>query len=296
MAPTSVHRMADPSPPFEPAGPLPELQALGGRLREAREAQGLSRSHLADRLKIGTEQLEALEAGNREPLREAVYVIALARRIAGCLGVNIDPEIEALRANAAFQSSRPAVAARPLPSNLQPAADPIAGGATRRRRPGALARVATVVVVAGVGASTLALQLGRLQLDPAQLPPLPRLPSLPRWPEFARPSAPPAPRPAATAPAAVPAQSQAPTAAPDTLVLTTEGRSWIEVTTADGRRLFRGTLEGRQVFPLGQGLRVLAGRPDLVRAQLGEGPVQVLGPIDQVQWRRFPAAVRAPAP
>jgi cytoskeleton protein RodZ len=170
MAPTSVHRMADPSPPFEPAGPLPELQALGGRLREAREAQGLSRSHLADRLKIGTEQLEALEAGNREPLREAVYVIALARRIAGCLGVNIDPEIEALRANAAFQSSRPAVAARPLPSNLQPAADPIAGGATRRRRPGALARVATVVVVAGVGASTLARELGRRHHKPAPPP------------------------------------------------------------------------------------------------------------------------------
>jgi hypothetical protein len=37
---------------------------------------------------------------------------------------------------------------------------------------------------------------------------------------------------------------------------------------------------------------VLAGRPDLVRTQIGGGAAQPMGPIDQVRWRSF----RAPAP
>jgi hypothetical protein len=51
-------------------------------------------------------------------------------------------------------------------------------------------------------------------------------------------------------------------------------------------------LEGERRFPLGSGLQVLAGRPDLVLAQLGSGPAKPLGRIDQVRWQRF----TAPAP
>lgn len=293
MAPPRIQRVADPSLPFDPAGPLPELVALGGRLRQAREAQGLSRGDLAARLKIGSEQLEALEAGQRQRLREPVFVIALARRIAGCLELNVDPEIEALRSSPAFQPSRPAVAGPPRPSGQRPGAERSAAVAERRRRSAAFPGVVAAVVVAGIAAAALALQRGQPGIDLGRLP---QLPSLPQLPFTAKPE-PPQSRTAPPSPAATTAAGPAVVAAaPDTLVLSVEGRSWIEVTSTDGRRLFRGTLEGSRGFPLGQGLRVLAGRPDLVRAQLGDGPAQVLGRIDQVQWRRFPAASTAPAP
>ena len=63
-----------------------------------------------------------------------------------------------------------------------------------------------------------------------------------------------------------------------------------------GKTLFQGTLMGEQRFPLGQGLEVMAGRPDLVRAKLGEQPERVLGPISAVQWRSFGPASAAKAP
>ena len=64
-----------------------------------------------------------------------------------------------------------------------------------------------------------------------------------------------------------------------------------------GRSLYAGTLSGERRFPIGQGLEVLAGRPDLVQASLGDQPARPLGPISQVQWRSFaPAARDAAAP
>jgi hypothetical protein len=76
------------------------------------------------------------------------------------------------------------------------------------------------------------------------------------------------------------------------LLLRSSQPSWLEVKQEDGESLFRGTLEGERRFPLGSGLQVLAGRPDLVLAQLGSGPAKPLGRIDQVRWQRF----TAPAP
>ncbi|MEY4759050.1 MAG: hypothetical protein RLZZ268_548, partial [Cyanobacteriota bacterium] len=78
----------------------------------------------------------------------------------------------------------------------------------------------------------------------------------------------------------------------DQLLLRSRGPSWLEVKTETGTTLFRGTFEGERSFPLGGGVVVLAGRPDLVQAQLGSGAAQQLGTIDQVRWRRF----KAPAP
>lgn len=233
---------------------LPELEALGRSLREAREAQGVSLQVLATRLNIGGEQLAALENGDRKRLKEAVFVIAMARRIASSLGVNVDQQIQALRANPAFSAPKTPAAA-PAPTQPAQPAQPSSSSQGQRKR-GPIA--AAVVAALGLAAGALALQ--RLQ-KPAPV---------------AAPAATPAPAPAAK-----------PASAPATLVLHAQGRSWVEVTSTSGDRLFRGMLEGKRSFPLGQGLRVLAGRPDLVSAQLGAGPAQVLGTIDQVQWRRF---------
>jgi hypothetical protein len=79
---------------------------------------------------------------------------------------------------------------------------------------------------------------------------------------------------------------------PDQLQLTSSQPSWLEIKTKTGTILFRGTFTGERRFPLGQGLEVLAGRPDLVRTQIGGGAAQPMGAIDQVRWRSF----KAPAP
>jgi hypothetical protein len=64
------------------------------------------------------------------------------------------------------------------------------------------------------------------------------------------------------------------------------------VQTVGGQSLFRGNFSGERSFPMGQGLRVLSGRPDLVSVRLGNAKPQRLGPIEQVIWRSF----KVPAP
>ncbi|MFM8662152.1 MAG: helix-turn-helix domain-containing protein, partial [Cyanobium sp.] len=97
---------------------IPQLQRLGQRLAQARQAQGISLDQQAERLHMGPEQLRALEEGNREELPEAVFVVAQARRVAASLGVNIDDDIAALRSNQAFQARPPQPG--PAPSAPQP--------------------------------------------------------------------------------------------------------------------------------------------------------------------------------
>lgn len=273
------------------AASLPELERLGRTLRQAREAQGLSAGDLAARLNMGIEQLEALENGNRERLREAVFVIAQARRIAGSLGVNVDADIEALRSNPSFLRSR----SDAPPRSPAPAPRPATGSPGADDPPPRPLRVvpalAAVAVVAGIAAAAAALQRGQLPWGLPQLQ-LPQLQSLLGRPNPPRPAPATPPRSAAT-PAAT---GSTPPAIGASLLLAARGLSWVEVTTLEGSTLFRGNLQGQKRFPLGSGLRVLAGRPDLVSVQVGTGAARVLGPIDAVVWRRFSPDPTAPAP
>ncbi|MCP9850792.1 DUF4115 domain-containing protein [Cyanobium sp. Morenito 9A2] len=68
------------------------------------------------------------------------------------------------------------------------------------------------------------------------------------------------------------------------VVLKASEASWLDVLDASGQRLFVGELKGERRFPLGQGLRVMAGRPDVVTVRVAGGPPRVLGRIDQVIW------------
>jgi cytoskeleton protein RodZ len=63
-----------------------------------------------------------------------------------------------------------------------------------------------------------------------------------------------------------------------------------------GKRLFEGTLSGEKRFPLGQGLKVMAGRPDLVTAAVGAKPPRPLGTIQTIDWQVFSPEVTLPAP
>jgi hypothetical protein len=62
----------------------------------------------------------------------------------------------------------------------------------------------------------------------------------------------------------------------------------MEVRSLADTTLFLGTLQGSRTFPLGQGLRISAGRPDLVTVQLHGEPARILGGIREIGWHTFP--------
>ena len=260
---------------------IPELQRLGQRLAQARQARGLSLDEQADRLHMGSEQLRALEEGNRAELPESVFVVAQARRVAASLGLNIDAEITALRGSQAFQAhslQRTGVQRPPAPAVA--AAAPTAGPAPSTGRPPPRPRRS--LLVAGFAVATAAVLGWGIQRSLTNGLPGPQPQADLRPPASGdRPPAPPA--------GIGPSEPQ--------LVLRSAAPSWLEVRSADGELLYRGTLEGEQRFALTGELKVLAGRPDLVSAASGSGPARPLGPIEAVTWYSFrPEPVPAPAP
>ncbi|MFN6132468.1 MAG: DUF4115 domain-containing protein [Synechococcaceae cyanobacterium] len=80
---------------------------------------------------------------------------------------------------------------------------------------------------------------------------------------------------------------------PEELQIISNG-SWIEVEDASGKPLFAGILEGERRFPIGPGLRLNAGRPDLVRYRIGKRPAAPLGAIEDVGWRTLASPLTNP--
>jgi len=239
------------------------LIPLGDKLAAARRDQGLSKEALATRLRLGTSQLDALEAGDASRLPEGVFVIAQARRVAASLGINVDAELAALRASPRAELPRSKVAAA------------IDRGEGPPRRLPLLAvglPVLVALLLAGFAAAALL-----------------RRPSAQNRPTVSAAPAPSAPQQAAPVRSSAPAAESA-----AVLVLTSRPASWVAVRDRDGLELFAGSLEGEKRFPLGQGLEVLAGRPDLVKVSSGAGEVRPLGTISEVTWHRFSPAAKAP--
>ena len=241
---------------------LSALRCLGQTLRQGREEQGIELAVLAARLNMGAEQLQALEEADANRLPEPVFVIAQARRIANSLAINIDGPLQTMRASGQFQ------------------AKPIKVTELTQRAPSKTAHTSrqvaiTAAILAALSAAGFAgwQQWQRHQARPSQPQAQPQLLT----------ENPPANR-----------DRESDKGSPELnqLQLTSSQPSWLEIKTKTGTSLFRGTFTGERSFPLGQGLEVLAGRPDLVRAQVGGGAAQPLGRIDQVRWRSF----KAPAP
>ena len=80
------------------------------------------------------------------------------------------------------------------------------------------------------------------------------------------------------------------------LLLQSSGPSWVEVRGLDGKTLYGAILQGQVLLPLGQGVKVLAGRPDLVRVSVAGELPKVLGRIDQIAWVLIPPSLRSPSP
>ena len=66
------------------------LKKVGEFIKEARQARSLSIKELSSSLRIGEEQLIAIEEGTEELLPERVYVKAMIRRISEKLDIDTD--------------------------------------------------------------------------------------------------------------------------------------------------------------------------------------------------------------
>jgi cytoskeletal protein RodZ len=257
----------------------PALQQLGQRLSQARQACGLSLEEHADRLNMGREQLQALEAGNRDGLPEPVFVIAQARRVATSLGIQIDEEIAALRSSDGFQMPQASRSGAPSPKLESPAP----AAKTPQRRSAALPLALLAVAILLVAAA--ALRGLQSQTANRSAPAHPSDGEALETPPQAMSVSPPA--------GSSPSPGQNESAAE--LVLQSSEPSWLEVRSTSGITLFRGNLEGKRSFPLTGDVEVLAGRPDLVQVRRGEGPSRAMGSIEDVRWRQF-SSDPAPAP
>ncbi len=291
----------DPNRSSLPVEGDPPLIALGRTLAAARQAQGVSLEALADRLHLGVSQLQALESGDRSQLPEAVFVIAHARRIADSLGISIDEELSALRSRPQNRVSRGTVvpaAAAPRSAVAPRSSLPATAGSSSQPTP-SLPWRAALLGLALLGLVGLALALrpwSRLPFSsgiaakpaPDAVTPQASSVSPPRGlpakatlaPETSAPGA------GSTAKAAIDAGG---------LVLRSDPASWVSVRDQSGTVVFEGLLSGEKRFPLGTGLEVLAGRPDLVRAAVQGGEARPLGTISQVEWYRFPANSSQPS-
>ena len=285
-----THQPATPAP--SDGDPARVLERLGIALKEARLQRGIERAALASKLCMGEEQLTALENADQSKLPEPVFVIAQSRRVADALGLDISLLIAPLKSATPIAGSRPgAEALGRLPS--RPPATGRGGSVHRLQRPQRRAGVSPLRWLGGI-----ALMLGGVAAGVWAWPSLQqRLPLnlLSRVPTSRPAAKPKAPTPRKVAKPAVP-----PVPAGQALLLATQP-SWLEVRSAGNQVLFKGTFKGERRFPLGQGLKLLAGRPDLVKMRLGSGPAKALGTIDQIRWINVPAtqpaaAVPAPAP
>ena len=258
------------------------LNLLGTFLREERERRGISSANLAAQLRMGEEQLQALEAGDGPRLPELVFVIAQARRVADALGVDVNPLVAPLKqqsqilkpAPTPLSSSKPA--GRSQPRARLTAQNYTQGGVRQAAGGSSLRWFGSLALLAGViAAGAWGWQRGP-QLAKQLLP---------------KPAAQPAPAAAKTS-AAKPKPS-IPQAAPiQELTITASQTSWLTVRTSKGKQLYEGMFKGSRQFPLDTGLQLRAGRPDLVKASLGNGPAKPLGRIDQILWVSFNAPPR----
>lgn len=73
--------------------------------------------------------------------------------------------------------------------------------------------------------------------------------------------------------------------APGSLQLSSRENSWLEVESLDGRVLFYGLLKGQRSFPVGAGIRVRSGRPDLIRVRWPGGGERPLGSLQKNDWQ-----------
>lgn len=238
--------MTDPLPPEE-ATLFPK--AAGERLREAREAMGLSLAEVAARTRIPVRQLEAIEQSNFAALPSITYSVGFAKAYARA--VNVD-EVSIGR------DIRGAVDKPSTPRRIEYEAYEIvepSRGPTRGLALGALIAAVILLIGAGIWYGT---NLFRTEDSaPAGSAPV-----------------------ASTVPVAAPAPAPIPTPQNGPVVLTATDEVWLKVYDAANKTLYIGTLKPGEAYTVpgdASGPMINVGRPDKLRVTVGGQPIAPLG-------------------
>jgi hypothetical protein len=72
-----------------------------------------------------------------------------------------------------------------------------------------------------------------------------------------------------------------------TLEIRSSSETWLDVRNLRGNLLYSGLFSGERRFPIGQGLRLNAGKPELVTIRIGDGPERGLGHPGWWVWHSF---------
>ena len=236
--------MTDPNPPEE-ATLFPKT--AGEKLREAREAQGLSLAEIAARTRVPVRQLEAIEAGNDAALPSITYSVGFAK--ASARAVDLDEVAIAREVRGA--SDQPGAVRRTEYEAYEidePSRVPTQGLAI-----GALVVAVLLLVAVGLFYGT----------------------ALFRGEERA--SAPVVENRIAAAPA--PAAVATPSVPTGAVVLTATDEVWLKVYDAAGKTLFLGTLKAGEVYAVPADANaplINVGRPDKLQITVGGTPVASL--------------------
>lgn len=228
-----------------------DVVTVGQRLREAREAKGLSVEDVAAQTRIPTRHLTSLEESDWDKLPAATYSVGFAKNYAGVVGLDRNEIGEQLREE---MGGRLAAAVHP---EVYEAVDPA------RTMPKGLVISALGVLVLVV----LALSwLSNRSVQPDEQPVT----------EAAN-AAPPASAPATVAAPAAPA-------AAGPVVLTATAPAWIQVTDG-GQSLFSGELAPGQSYTVpatATAPLLKAGKPEALRINVGSAVAPPVGPAGKV--------------
>lgn len=233
--------------------------SVGGQLRAAREAQGLSVGDIAERTRIPSRHIAAIESDDHQGLPAATYSSGFVKTYARLLG--LDGQILAQQFRAELSHSTPRATYQEVYQPADPARTPSRG----------------IVWVSLLAAAVLVLGFlywrGMRSEDPVAIASAP-------------PAAAPAPAsaPVQAQPAAAPAAPAAPAATNGPAVLTADSPVWLRITDAGGAKLFEGMLDTGKSFTVPDSAtdpRLLTGRPNALKVTVGSTVIPQLGPPEQ---------------
>lgn len=231
---------------------------IGNRLKEAREAQGMSLDDVASKTRVPIRHLQHIENGEWDALPAATYSVGFARAYANVVGLNgaeIGTELRSQLGTAAQNSAKPSI--------YEPA-DPA------RVPPRSLALVAAVIAVL-LAISYLVWRSGAVddtavdESEIAGVVPAEDAASA----EMPLPDGPPL---ASSATATGP------------VVLTATEDVWLRVYEAQGSKLFENMLKAGQRYevpPTASRPQILTGKPNALRVTVGTTEIPTLGPAEK---------------
>jgi cytoskeleton protein RodZ len=246
---------------------IPEAAVgCGRRLREAREAAGLSLADVGARLKMPVRVVESLEQEDWSRLGAPVFVRGQLRSYSRLLGLTTEPIMVA------------SGVAPVAPAELQPRTyvSPLRHFAEQFSR-----RLVYVVITAAIAVPVWLATRSHLTQVAAQTAPLDV--TVPRQAAVAEDAG-----QAQTMVASLTPMAATQPSAPAALSLSLDARSWVQVTGTDGSTIESGMLDAgqRREYPAGKVAGMVIGNASAVKLRLG-GELQDLAPFRHANVARF---------